>query len=345
MAEEQEKTEQATPRRRQKAREEGNVARSRELSSMFAMGGFLILITLMGGTTMRTLLQITRDGFIISPGETPVDSLLRFMTGGMKVLLPIFALSLTLGIFGNAIQGGIVFKPLKLDLERFNPVEGLKKIFSRHAIVEFLKGLLKFSAGALLLYYIIRKILPSLPQLMLMEPRTGSLEMMAFIIYTLKLGFLTFFLISILDYINEKWKLERSLRMTKEDIKEEFKETEGDPQIKSRVRSIQREMAQRRMIQEVPKATVVITNPTHYAVALKYRKGEEDAPRVVAKGVDFMAVRIREAARKAGVPIVEDRALARALYPLEPGMQIPEHLYRAVAKILAYIYRLQGVAV
>jgi flagellar biosynthetic protein FlhB len=345
MAEEQEKTEQATPRRRQKAREEGNIARSRELSSMFAMGGFLILITLMGGTTMRSLLQITRDGFIISPGDTPIDSLLRFMTGGMKVLLPIFAISLALGVFGNAIQGGIVFKPLKLDLARFNPVEGLKKIFSRHAIVEFLKGLLKFSAGALLLYYIIRKILPSLPQLMLMEPRTGSLEMMAFIIYTLKLGFLTFFLISILDYINEKWKLERSLRMTKEDIKEEFKETEGDPQIKSRVRSIQREMAQRRMIQEVPKATVVITNPTHYAVALKYRKGEEDAPRVVAKGVDFMAARIREAARKAGVPIVEDRALARALYPLEPGMQIPEHLYRAVAKILAYIYRLQGVAV
>ncbi len=341
MAEEQEKTEQATPRKRQKAREEGNVARSRELSSMFSMGGFLIIATLMGSTTARMLLETTEKGFRITPGVSPLERLTMMMTDGMKVLIPIFGLSLFLGIFGSVIQGGVVFKPMKLDLERFNPIEGVKRIFSRYAVLDFLKGLIKFVAGALLLYYIVRKLLPLLPQLMMTEPRSGGKEMLSYILYTFRLGFLTFFVISVIDYINERWKYERQLRMTKEEIKEEFKDTEGDPQIKGRMKAVQREMARRRMLQEVPKATVVITNPTHYAVALKYKQGEENAPRVVAKGVDFMAMRIREAARHAGVPVVEDRQLARALYPLDIGAEIPEKLYRAVAKILAYIYRLR----
>ena len=210
-------------------------------------------------------------------------------------------------------------------------------------MLEFLKGFVKFMAGGIILYLIIKKVFPSVLNLMLLDINQLSVTMKDMIMYTFKVGFIAFFIISFLDYVNEKWRFERSIRMSREEIKEEFKETEGDPQIKARIRSIQREMARKRMMQEVPKATVVITNPTHIAVALKYERGSMAAPKVVAKGAGFIAEKIKEIAQKNDVPIVEDRPLARALYKLELGEEIPETLYRAVAKILAYIFKLRGV--
>jgi len=174
-----------------------------------------------------------------------------------------------------------------------------------------------------------------------MDISSITIVMSGLILHTLKVGFICFLVISVLDYISEKWKYEQSLKMSSEEIKEEYKQTEGNPQVKSRIRSIQRDLARQRMMQEVPKATVVITNPTHLAIALKYEKGETDAPKIVAKGADYLAQRIRETARESGVPIMEDRPLAQTLYKLEIGTEIPQALYRAVAKILAYIYKLR----
>jgi flagellar biosynthetic protein FlhB len=154
----------------------------------------------------------------------------------------------------------------------------------------------------------------------------------------------TFLVLAVADYFYERWRFEQSIRMSREELKEEFKETEGDPLIKSRVKSLQKEMARRRMMQEIPKATVVITNPTHIAVALKYKNNEMSAPKVIAKGAGFVAEKIREVAGRHRIPIVEDKPIARALYKVKIGQSIPEELYKAVARILAYIYKLRGVA-
>ena len=343
MAEDhQEKTQQPTERRRQRAREEGQVPRSRELAGMFSFGGVLIALMFMGGFFVQQLLTITRTGFIIDSTTSPVERLTQLGTRTLLMLLPMFLLSLLLGIAGNLVQGGFVWKPLKFDLNSLNPAEGVKRIFSRHALMEMLKGLIKFSVGGVLIYLLMKRLLPSLFKIIFMDTSGVGAFLASSLLYTLKVVFLCFFVVSFLDYINQRWRHERSLMMSREEIKEEYKETEGNPRIKSRIRSIQREMARKRMMQEVPKATVVITNPTHLAVALKYDRKQKSAPTVVAKGAGFVAERIKEIAAKAGVPMVEDKPLARALYRLELNTEIPEELYRAVARILAYIYRLRG---
>ncbi len=342
MAEDQEKTQQATPQRRQKAREEGRVARSRELSSMLSTGGVVIVMLFAGNYTMQNIMALTREGLSLPLSYAPLDVMKDLSAKGLLILLPFMAAAVILAIAGNVIQGGFVIKPFKAEVDKVNPVEGLKRMFSRHAALEFLKGLLKFTAGASLLYFIVKKSMPLVLDLMSMDVRALSVSMSGMLFHALKVGFFCFFVISIIDYINERWKHERSLRMSKQEVKEEYKSTEGDPHIKARIRSIQKEMARKRMMQEVPKATVVITNPTHLAVALKYERGSMGAPKVVAKGAGHMAARIREIAGKAGVPIVEDKPVAQALFKLDIDMEIPEDLYRAVARILSYIYKLRG---
>jgi flagellar biosynthetic protein FlhB len=186
---------------------------------------------------------------------------------------------------------------------------------------------------------------------LLILPQTSAMDLNQILPVSVELiaqavlyGLGAFFVIAGVDYFVQRWRFERSIRMTKGEIRQEHRETEGDPQIRSRIRSIQKEMARRRMMQEVPKATVVITDPTHLAVALKYERGGMTAPRVIAKGAGVIAENIRELARKHGVPLVEDKPLARALYKLKLDSTIPEELYRAVAKILAYLYKLKGAA-
>ncbi len=343
MAEDQERTEKATPRRRQKAREEGQIPRSREFSGMLAFGGAVLSFMLLGHYSMRIIMETFYQGLQFSAHTDPVHRFNALLTKGMLSVVPVLLFTLVLGVAGGLIQGGFVYKPFKLSVENINPMAGLKKLFSPNALMEFVKGLVKFSAGGLILYLIIKKVLPVVINMFFLDLNQMALTMKDMLIYTLKVSFVAFFVISFLDYVNEKWQFERSIRMSKEEIKEEFKETEGDPQIKARIRSIQREMARKRMMQEVPKATVVITNPTHIAVALKYERGSTGAPTVVAKGAGFVAQKIKEIAQLHDVPIVEEPPLARALYKLELGSEIPESLYRAVAKILAYIYKLRGV--
>jgi len=344
MAEFEERTEQATPRRRQKAKEKGQVARSRELISMAATAGTIVMFYLAGNSFIRKMAALTGDLLSLRHGRNPVDVMRFASTEMLVILMPFFGGAVIFAALAGVLQGGLSFKPLDIEIERLNPLTGLKRLFSRYGMVEFLKGLFKFAAGGFIFYLVMKKALTVIPFIEVGDVR-GLLEISGRVIARpVVFAFAVFLILAVLDYLYERWRFERSIRMTRQEIREEYKESEGDPLIKSRIKSLQREMARRRMMQEVPKATVVITNPTHIAVALRYRKEEMSAPMVVAKGAGFLAEKIKEVAGRCGIPVVEDRPLARALYRLKLGSYIPEELYRAVAKILAYIYKLRGAA-
>lgn len=277
-------------------------------------------------------------------GRNPVEAM-KFATAEMLwILIPFLGIAFTLALASGAAQGGFVLKPVKFEFGKLNPLKGFKQLFSKYGLVEFLKSLFKFVIGGAIFYLILRNLMNILPLTAMMDIRdmlslAGKLLFRAILII-----FLTFFVFAVIDYFYQRWRLAESLKMTKEEIKQEYKETEGDPMVKSRVKSIQREMARRRMMQEVPKASVVITNPTHIAVALKYQKDAMAAPVLVAKGAGFVAEKIKEIAKKHRIPIVEDKPLARTIFKLQLDSFIPPELYRAVAKILAYIYNLRGAA-
>jgi flagellar biosynthetic protein FlhB len=344
MPEFEERTEQATPRKKQKAREKGQVARSRELMSMSATGGILLVLYFTGGGLITSLSSLTGKLLDLRLGADPFASMRYAASEMLRILMPFFVASFILSVLAGVIQGGFFLKPLSIDMERLNPVKGLGRLFSLTGLTELLKGLIKFSIGGYIAYLLISEAMSSLPYLISMDLMAMQETAARIITKTVLSIFGTFFVLAVIDYLNERWKFERSHRMTKEEIKEEFKESEGNPQIKSRIKSLQREMARRRMMQEVPKATVVITNPTHIAVALLYKKDEMDAPQVIAKGAALLAEKIKEIATLHCIPIVEDRPLARALFKISLEGRIPAELYKAVAKILAHIYKMRGFA-
>ncbi len=343
MADEfQERTERATPRRKQKAREKGQVAKGQDLNSMAAMGGIVMLLYFGGGYFFSGLSDMTIDFLSLEYGRHPLFVLRTASLQTAQIIIPFFAATVILGSLTSVLQTGFVVKPLALDIDRINPVNGIKRIFSVRGLMEFLKSLLKFAIGVGVLYYIIKKNLKVLPLLSAMEMSELINVSGRLLINALVTAFFCFLSVSFVSYALEKWQYERSLRMSRSEVKEEHKETEGDPLIRARIKSLQREAAARRMMQEVPKATVVITNPLHIAVALTYEDRKMPAPKVVAKGAGFVAEKIKEIARSHGVSIVEDKPLARALFKIELNTFIPEELYVAVAKILAYIYKLKG---
>lgn len=346
MAEErfEERTEQATPRKRQKAREKGQVSRSKELISMAATGGVIIAFYLTGDYFIKNLSGLMKRLLSLEYGIDPITAMRQSSTEMLLILSPFFALSISLVFISGFLQGGFVMKPLSLELERINPLSGLKRLFSFSGMTEALKSIFKFLIGGILFYLVIKRLVLLLPSTMAMGLQESWRVSEDLIVRAVLSGFLVFFIIAVIDYVLERWRFERSLRMTRQEIKEEQKETEGDPLIRSRIRSIQREIARRRMMQEVPKATVVITNPTHIAVALLYKRGEMDAPKVIAKGAGLIAEKIKEIAIKHNIPVVEDKPLARSLYKLSIGSFIPEELYKATAKVLAHIYRMRGAA-
>lgn len=336
------RTEKATPRRREKARDNGQLARSRELTSMAGMGGVLLVFAFSGALFMSRMTGLTGGLLSFRYGSDPLTVMRAASVEMAKTLAPFLVIALVFSLAVAALQGGFVLRPLKADVERLNPLNGLKRLFSAEGLGEFIKSLFKFIVGGAVVYVLIDGLLPSLPQLATLEVRRLFGVSSQVIGRAALSAFAAFAVVAVLDYLHERWKFERSIRMTKEELKEEYRETEGDPAVKARVKSLQREMARRRMMQEVPKAAVVITNPTHLAVALLYEKSGMAAPRVIAKGAGFIAEKIRTTARAHGVPVVEDKPLARALFPLPLGSLIPGELYRAVARILAYLYKLKG---
>ncbi len=340
----QDKTEQATPRKKEKAREKGDVPRNKDLTSMSVMGGILLMFYLGGASLINSLSEMTGSILSMQYGSDPLHVSKIAIVKGVQIVAPVFLVSVVLATVSTVSQGGFVFKPIKVELKKLNPIEGSKKIFSMKGVMEFIKSLLKFMVGGWVVYYILKKDLDILPMLSAMDINdlvrvSGKLIMEAFTV-----AFLLFLAVAFVSYAIEKWQHERKLKMTKQEVKDENKDSEGDPIVKSRIKSLQREMARKRMMQEVPTATVVITNPTHLAIAIKYEDKDMFAPKIVAKGAGVVAEKIRDIARNNNVPIVEDKSLARSLFKLELNSFVPESLYIAVAKILAYIYKLKGKA-
>ncbi|MEQ2129572.1 flagellar biosynthesis protein FlhB [Caldanaerobacter subterraneus KAk] len=348
-----EKTEPATPKRRQEARKKGQVFQSREITSaLVIVTGFLMinlfLQSFLGrvGNLLKFLLITysgANDDVFNTAGIWKVFYYVvnQIVLISLPVMLAIFAVSLISTYF----QVGFVFtaEPLTLKFERLNPVEGFKRIFSRRALVELLKSVAK----VVVLFYIMYSFLASqykgIPMLLDMSVQ-DLLRYTSNILFgiTIRIG-IVLIVLGVIDYFFQWREYENSLKMSKEDIKEEFKETEGNPQIKAEIRKKQRQISTRRMMQDLKKADVVITNPTHFAVALMYDSEVNDAPVVVAKGKDLLALKIKEEAEKLGIPIVENKPLAQALYnSTEVGQMIPPELYQAVAEVLAYVYSLQG---
>lgn len=345
MAEEQERTEQATPQRRQKARDEGQFARSRELTSLAAMAGALLAFVYTGSGLMDGMRTLAFEYLGARSFAGPVEAVRHAATETMRMVMPFFLGASALSVLAAAAQqGGFSFHMPKAELSRMNPLKGVRRLLSGEALVEAVKTTVKFTIVGYVLYRILAHAVPGLSQAAALDVGPLLNASAAMIVRAVLQVFCIFAVLAAADYLYERWKFERSIRMSRDEIRQEFRESEGDPQVKARIKSIQRDTARRRMMQAVPKATVVITNPTHLAVALQYDRESMSAPTVTAKGAGYVAEAIKAMARRHGVPQVEDKPLARALFKLNVGSVIPRELYRAVAKVLAYIYKLRGAA-
>lgn len=344
-----ERKEQATPKRREEARKKGHVAKSRDLSSalliMAGLGAFYLFSpTMMTGFAglMRDLLS--NSGGIDLTANNFNSFILNITYRSLLFTSPIFILLSIVAISSNIIQTGFLIssQPIMPDFSKINPVEGFGRLFKKDSIVELVKITLKIFLVSYVVYVIVKGEVSALLEMADLDVgqiiyRFGKITLRV----SLWAGFLMF-VISVFDYLIKRWEYEKALMMTREEIREEYRETEGDPLIRSRVRSIQKTMARKRMMAELPKADVVITNPTHIAVALSYDSKKMSAPKVIAKGAGILAERIKELSKECGIPLVEDKPLAQALYKVvDLGEEIPSHLYKAVAEILAYVYRLK----
>jgi flagellar biosynthesis protein FlhB len=345
-----EKTEPASEKKRSDARNKGSVAKSMDLNSA-ALLIFGLLILYVGGSALATQLgQMARSIFSnlshVELNAANAHSFLKeHITFFVITVLPTLVGFLVVGLIANFGQVGFLFtmQPLMPSFGKMNPAAGLKRVlFSKHAVIEIVKGMVKVVLVGLVAYNALKDV--TAQSMTLVDSDVGAiLEFMAksAMQVGLKVG-LAFFVVAGFDYWFQRFEFEKKLKMTKEEVKQEGKEAEGDPQIKGRIRTIQRQIAYRRMMHDVPTADVVITNPTHFAVAIKYEMGKMGAPKVVAKGADLIAQRIKEIAKENDVPIVEDKPLAQMLYKtVDIGEEIPEKLFQAVAQVLAFVFRLR----
>ena len=349
----QDKTEDPTPHRRQEAREEGNVARSQDLTSTALVAGLLVTLYVFGPDLLGSWKQIV--ALMLSGDEIarldPRDLTQTLKdVGGIlaRGVAPVFISVIVLAVGANVAQVGFLYAPKKLspNLGGLNPLKGFGKIFgSAKSYVGLLMNLGKMALAGAVAWNAIEAQLPRIVGLQGMEmlPAAGLGARIVFSI-AIKVA-LVLLVLAILDYAYQRYAHAQTLKMTKQQLKEEMKRMDGDPQIKARRRQMAMQQAMSRIRQDVPAADVVVTNPTHFAVAIKYDKDSNRAPRVVAKGADLLAMRIRELAGVGGVPIVERPPLARALYKaVEVGGEIPEDFYAAVAELLAYVYQLDRAA-
>nr|WP_275983856.1 flagellar biosynthesis protein FlhB [Paenibacillus hamazuiensis] len=347
-----EKTEPATPKKRQDARQKGQVAKSMELPAAFILFFSFLGFYMFGGYMKQQIVHMFRSIFNdylnwdITAGNTEV-LFYQLTMQTLIILAPIFILTVVIAVLGNYLQFGFLMTtdPLIPKFEKLNPIEGAKKFFSIRTTIELLKSVFKLTIIGVVVFTTLWKEKSSLMDLARI-PLENIFTFTASL--TLNLGVkigLILIIMSVFDLIYQKFEYEKSLRMSKQDIKDEFKKSEGDPLIKGKIRERQRKMAMQRMMQEVPKADVVITNPTHFAVALQYDAKQMQAPTVIAKGTDYVALKIRELAEQEGIIIMENKPLARALYAqVEIGESIPADLFQAVAEVLAYVYKIKGKA-
>ncbi|MGQ0556659.1 MAG: flagellar biosynthesis protein FlhB [Nitrospiraceae bacterium] len=349
------KTEPATPKRKEDARKKGQVAISRDLSTAVILLSGVGLLAAMLPVGLQKMTEMTRQGLTLSfpvafYKDMSIEQVYEIVIqAGLTVVmlsLPVVLGILVMGSGASLLQSGLLWRAdaIQLDAQRISPIKGLSRLFSLRSVIELVKGLLKIAIVTGVGLWVARYDVLQIPGLIGFDMGTvlGVTGRLA-----LKVGLAVAGAIAVLagfDYFYQRYEWERSLRMSKEEVKEEHKSAEGDPLIKGRVRTLQRELTKKRMMTAVKTADVVVTNPTHLAVALKYDTTTMGAPVVVAKGAGLVAERIRELARHHGVPVVEQKFVARTLFKLvEIGKEIPNELYRAVAEILAFVYRARGV--
>lgn len=349
---ESEKTEEPTQRRLEDAFNKGQVPNSREISSLFLLTVFALVIAWTGPYTAGQILKWFSH-FIQAPHDIEVSAdsaplLFADMISHFTIsILPIAIMSVAAALLSQLIQHPPLFtvEPIMPKLEKLSPISGLKRMFSLRSFLEFFKGILKISVVGLIAFLVLwpeRRSLEIMSSLSIL----GLLTYLQSIALKIVIGVLSFvFVIAVFDFIMTRFEHVKKLRMSRRDIKEEFKQSEGDPQIKARLRQIRMERARTRMMSAVPEADVVVTNPTHFAVALKYSEGVMEAPVLVAKGMDNIALKIREVAKENNVPIVENPPLARGLFDaVELDQEIPLEFYQAVAEVISYVYRTKGKA-
>jgi flagellar biosynthetic protein FlhB len=351
MAEDRgDKTEAPTPRRRQEARDQGNIAKSPDVTVALILLGVMVLLHSTGPRMVEILKALIHD--LLGPNSlsdltsaSAGGALLRAIYSGGAVMAPLLLGVVLIAIIGNVAQIGFVFNFTRLtpNLNALNPVSGLGKLFNSRNPQQLLLGVLKMTLLSLVAYSAVRGYIYKI----LAVQALGFIEIFglgAMVIYSIAIRVgIAMLVLAVCDYLFQRWKHEQDLKMSKQEIKEEMRSMEGDPKIKQRRRQVAIQQHKKRLAREVPTADVVVTNPTEFAVALKYDAQSSGAPRVIAKGQGIIAAYIRQLAIAAGVPILERKPLARALYKMvEVGHEIPEQFYSAVAEILAYVYELTG---
>ncbi len=344
-----EKTESPSPRKLEKAREEGQVPQSRELSSLLVLMTAGGAVWALGGQVSQTLSDVMRTGLRFDHQLATDPALLfgkiqQLATDTLTGVAPLLLIVVVAALLGPvALHGGMFnTKALAPKFSRINPLSGLKRMVSVDSLSELVKSLLKVGLLGLIAAWLMWDALDAMFALGMETVESGAHDMGVLLVKTFLLVSAGMLIVALMDVPYQLWHYYTQLKMTREEVRQEVKESEGDPHVKARIRAMQREVARRRMMSEIPTADVVVTNPTHYAVALKYSEGVMRAPRVVAKGADLLAARIREEAGKHAVPVLEAPPLARALYRhTELEQEIPARLYAAVAEVLAYVYQLK----
>ncbi|MBP1682185.1 MAG: flagellar biosynthesis protein FlhB [Proteobacteria bacterium] len=346
MADDQEKTEEATSKKIEDARKDGNVPKSQDTSAFITLVVALVaFLAFLSFIQSRVVYLYYYYQSLIGTEITKEVTLQISMISLREIVFMVIPLALAVavaGILANIMQTGFIFttKPLMPDISKLDPIKGLKNLFSMKKAVETLKILLKVGVILWVCYYFLLSFTKELPTVIyfpLFDQLAWLKEKMLILVAVILLLFLV---LALADLLFVRFSYFKSLRMSKQEVKDEYKQMEGDPKIKAKIRQIQMQMTRKRMMQEIPQADVVITNPTHYAVAIRYNQEKEAAPKVIAKGTDFVALRIKEIAMNYNIQIVENPPLARELYKkCNLGDIIPENLYKAVAEVLAFVYK------
>jgi len=349
MADDQEKTEEPTQKKLDDARKKGDIAQSKEFANFIVFLGLSIAFYFSAKPMLHNITSLLHDNFSIRMGLIHNErEFWRFLTTELTrivwILVPLFTAVFIFGILSYLGQIGflLTLEKLQPSFSKINPLSGVQRIFSRDTVVELVKSTIKIVFFSIILYFVFKVDVEH----MLEVGNSSVWQIFLYLINLIsKLAFSVLIFMAalgILDFAYQKWSHHEKQKMSLQEVKDEFKQREGDPHVRSRIRQIQRQQIRARMMKDVPEADVVVANPTHVAVALKYKRGGMGAPIVVAKGAGFIAIKIKELAIQSGVPVLEKRQLARYLYRnVEVGQFIPESLYSAVAEILAYVYRMK----
>ncbi len=345
----EEKTEKATPKKRRDQRKEGNVASSKDVIAVASLIGCFYCLQILFPMIYESLrdTMIFQISAVESIEELSLGNLqmlgMKAVTVLAKCIFPLGVISLAIGVVATGIQTrfNVTTKPLKFKLSKLNPLKGLKNMFSLKQVVELLKAVIKIIILGVILYGILKDEIVVIAQMMDIDPLSSAAYVLKEIVSMVLKVAMVFAAIAGFDYFYQRWSYEKNLKMTKEEVKEEYKQTEGDPKIKGKIRSLQQSMARSRMMQAVPDADVIIRNPTHYAVALRYDIDKDNAPVVIAKGQDLIALKIVEIGEAHKVTVIENKPLARGIYASTPlGGQIPAEYYGVVAEILVEVFRM-----